>query len=152
MKILIWFIVLIVVLTAVKFYGIYKDYGINEQKNVNIALLVSESIPVVLITTVFLILIFFLRKFYKYDYLSNRKIMIVFLLSELAVMSIMISYHYVTGPKIFNVITRLETIFRIFGFYPIQQAICIILIKATQDPLVGISKLEYLQIVQYFQR
>ena len=39
-----------------------------------------------------------------------------------------------------------------FGFYQIIQSLCLIYLKPKEDPLVGISQMEYLQIVQVFQR
>ena len=152
MLILKLYMLLIIALTSLKFFGIYRDFGKSEQAPVNWYLLIAESIPVVIMIFVFVCLLVFLKRFYKFDYLANRKVMFSFLISEIAIMSIIIAYHFVTSADTFNILTRLETIIRIFGVYPMYQSICILFIKANQDPLVGISKLEYLQIVQFFQR
>ena len=86
-----------------------------------------------------------MKQYYQNEFEENVRNMIFFFIFEIIFIGVFIMGHF---GSFFMDITHGVII---TGAYPIQQALCLIYLKRTRDPLDGISKLDFIYIVSITQ-
>ena len=111
----------------------------------------TELTPILFLIPTFLSLIYFLRKYYRYDYEQNKALMFYFFFFEMSTLALLFTFRFKCfmyneeiAKDILPVTIKIIDILIAFGIYPLLSAVGLIYVKAIEDPLVGISKLEYL--------
>ena len=92
-------------------------------------------------TIVFLTLIWYLSKHYFIELKLSLKNLVFFYFIELALTMLELLDNNN------RVVYLIKKIIFGLGAYPIQQAFCLIYLKQTKDPLDGVSKLDFINLV-----
>ena len=103
---------------------------------------VTEYTQVIVMILIFVPLMYYLRYFYKNEFKQNVRNMVFFFAFEVSFSGLLIISNF-NIPYIIDISRAVIAT----GSYPIQQALCLIYLKRTRDPLHGISKLDFIHIL-----
>ena len=90
-----------------------------------------------------------MAKFHNFEMKKVRCFLIFYAIFELHDVFIMAVLSNFINPKFFTLIFEIDLA---LGGYLFMQAFAIIVVKQSKDPLEGISKIGYLQLISSFQR
>ena len=107
---------------------------------------ITYLVPVLIMSIIFIALLKLMHRYQYAEFRMNLRTMIYFFILEV-ILSILNVLGNVFEGESNSMLVLSRSLLNMLGIYPIQQAFCIIFLKKTRDPLDGLSKFDFLNLV-----
>jgi hypothetical protein len=138
-------------ITFLRLFLVSRDHDIFRSEESFDILFSDEITPVVIMSLIFMVLLFQLYKYHRYEFQQHVVNMVFFFILE-TVLLVTVWIGNINQGATQSVSSFSKVIILNLGVYPIQQAYCLIILKMTKDPLEGVSILDFVFLVSITQR